>query len=59
MKYNVGDVVKIFFLSKWEVAVILEGKEMRNVANQYNLLICGLPGRIVVYYEDQILCKVE
>jgi hypothetical protein len=58
MKYKVGDVVKIFFLSKWRVAIVLENKEMINFANQYNLLICGLPGRIEIYYEDEILGKI-
>jgi hypothetical protein len=59
MKYNPGDIVKIFFLSKWRVAVVLENKEMLNFfANQYNLLICGLPGRIEIYYEDEICGKI-
>jgi hypothetical protein len=57
MKYEVGDFVKVFFLSKWRIALIIENKEHFN--NKYFLLICGEPDiKPQMYYEDEIWGKI-
>ena len=57
-EYDIGDVVKIYFLSKWRVAIILERKQKTRFTNEYELLISGIPNTTHMYYEDEIKKKL-